>query len=50
MDWNIYWTIIGQVLLALLILTLPLATAVVLLVSAVELGSRRPKQDGRKIL
>lgn len=41
MDWNLFWTIIWQIVLASMILALPLGFLVFTVASAIEAGSRR---------
>lgn len=49
MDWNLYWTIIWQVVLACVILALPISMLGFLVTSAVETASRRPS-DTKKVI
>lgn len=52
MEWNLFWTIIWQIVLAAFILAMPLGFLIFTVASAIEAGSRRTiaKQDSRRII
>lgn len=52
MAWDLFWTIIAQVVIACFLLSLPISLIVTLVCSAWELGTRRPetKNEGHRIL